>query len=115
MKAPEGFETELWAAEPLLAKPLAINFRRTRTALRIRNAPLPQQRPRYSRILVVLEDELASRVSEDRIAVIRKHFGAPGEKELGIESEVIRLFEDTDGDSVADKTTLYAIGRIPHP
>jgi quinoprotein glucose dehydrogenase len=110
MKAPDGFEIKLWAAEPLLAKPVAIAFdERGRLFVaethRYRSSVLDIREYR-----ALLEDELASRSLEDRIAVIRKHFGAAGEKELGIESDVIRLLEDTNGDGVADKSTLYADG-----
>jgi quinoprotein glucose dehydrogenase len=110
MKAPTGFEIKVWAAEPMLAKPVAIAFdERGRLFVaethRYRSSVLDirEYRP-------MLEDELASRSIEDRLAVIRKHFGPAGEKELGIESEVVRLLEDTNGDGVADRTTLYADG-----
>ena len=110
MKVPDGFEVKVWAAEPMLAKPVAINFdERGRLFVaethRYRSSVLDIREYRS-----LLEDELASRSIEDRLAIIRKHFGAAGEKDLGIETEVVRLLEDTNGDGVADKSTLYADG-----
>jgi quinoprotein glucose dehydrogenase len=110
MKVPDGFEVKLWAAEPMLAKPVAFNFDEKG---RIFVAETHRYRSSVLDIreyLPLLEDELAARTIEDRTAVIRKHFGAAGEKELGIETEVIRVLEDTDHDGVADKSAIYADG-----
>jgi quinoprotein glucose dehydrogenase len=56
----------------------------------------------------MLEDELANRNQEDFLATVRRSFGEEGLKELSKESEVVRLLEDTNGDGVADKTSVYA-------
>ncbi len=110
MKAPDGFEISLWAAEPMLAKPVAFNFDEQGRAFvvethRYRTSVLDARQN-----LPFLEDDLAARTIEDRLGLIRKHFGTAGEKELGIESEIIRLLEDTDRDGVADKSSIYAEG-----
>jgi quinoprotein glucose dehydrogenase len=57
-----------------------------------------------------LEAELANRTLEDQAAAIARHFGPDGVKELSIESERVRLLEDTDRTGVATKSTLYAEG-----
>ena len=57
-----------------------------------------------------LEAELANRTLEDQSAAIARHFGPEGVKELSIETERVRLLEDTDRTGVATKSTLYAEG-----
>ena len=57
----------------------------------------------------MLELDLAARTIEDRVALHHKVFGAQA-KDFAIESEVVRLVEDTDGDGVADKSRVFADG-----
>jgi len=57
----------------------------------------------------MLELDLASRSIEDRAALHRQVFGDQA-KDFAIESEVVRLVEDTDHDGVADKSSVYADG-----
>ncbi len=110
MKLPDGLEARLWAAEPMLANPVAFNidergrifvtetYRYRSSALDIRN------------YLWMLEEDLASRTVEDRTAMLLKNFGPEGIKELSVESEIVRLLEDTDGDGVGDRSSIYADG-----
>ena len=105
----EGFTVELFAAEPLLANPVAISLdgegrvfvaetHRARTsALDVRDYP------------ALLADDLASRTIEDRLALTKKSFPADGQK-LGVETEVIRVVEDRDKDGKADFSAIYADG-----
>jgi quinoprotein glucose dehydrogenase len=114
MKVPEGLEVKLWAAEPMLANPVAFTldeqgrvfvaetYRYRSSVLDIRD------------YMWILEDELAARTVEDRTAVVRKRFGEAGLKELSIESEIVRLLEDTNHDGVADKSVVYADGFNSH-
>ncbi len=110
MQVPPGLEVKLWAAEPMLANPVAFNFdERGRIFVaetyRYRSSVLD-----IRDYMWMLEDELACRTVEDRAALIRKAFGPAGEKELSIEGEILRLLEDTDGDGVADRSEIYADG-----
>ena len=110
MKLPAGLEAKLWAAEPMLANPVAFNFDEkgrifVAETYRYRSSVLD-----IRDYMWMLEDELACRTVEDRAALIRKAFGPAGEKELGIEGEVLRLLEDTNGDGVADSSFVYADG-----
>ncbi len=110
MHVPDGLEIKLWAAEPMLANPVAFNFDEKG---RIFVAETYRYRTSVLDIrdyMWVLEEELAARTIEDRTALIKNKFGAAGEKELSIETEVLRLLEDTDGDGKADKSYVYADG-----
>ena len=57
----------------------------------------------------MLELDLALRTIEDRAALQHKVFGEQA-KDFAIESEIVRLVEDTDGDGVADKSSVFADG-----
>ena len=106
---PAGLQAKLWAAEPMLANPVAFDFdekgrlfvsethRYHTSVLDIRN------------YMGMLELDLASRTIEDRSRLIHKVFGAQA-KDFAIESEIVRLVEDTDGDGVADKSSVFADG-----
>ena len=107
--AAEGFTAELFAAEPLLANPVALSLdgagrvfvaetHRARTsALDVRDYP------------ALLADDRASRSLDDRLALTKKHFPADWPK-LGVETEVIRVLEDRDQDGTADFSAIYAAG-----
>lgn len=108
MKLPHGLVATLWAAEPMLANPVAFNldehgrvfvaetYRYRTSVLDIRD------------YMWMLEDELANRNQDDFLATLRRWFGEDGLAELSKESEILRLLEDTDGDGVADKSSIYA-------
>ncbi len=105
-----GLKADLWAAEPMLANPVAFSVDErgrifTSETYRYRSSVLD-----IRHYMFMLEDDLASRSNEDRLAVIRKWFGPDGERQLGRETEVIRLIEDTDQDGRADRSTVFADG-----
>ena len=87
MKLPAGLTATLWAAEPMLANPVAFNldehgrvfvsetFRYRTSVLDIRD------------YMWTLEDDLANRNQADFLASLQRNFGAAGVKELSQESE----------------------------
>lgn len=104
---PPECKVELFAAEPLLGNPVAFAIDHlgrcyTSETYRYRSSVLD-----IRHYLFMLEDDMANRTVADREAQIRKNF--PGEwQKLGIETEVIRLVQDRDGDGVADTSTVFA-------
>ena len=106
---PQGLQAKLWAAEPMLANPVAFDFDEkgrlfVSETYRYRSSVLD-----IRDYMGMLELDLAARTIEDRAALHRKVFGAQA-KDFAIEGEVVRLVEDTDGDGVADKSRAYADG-----
>jgi quinoprotein glucose dehydrogenase len=128
---PDGFKVELTAAEPHLANPVAFHidergrffvvetFRHGAGVLDIRGRrgwpnqdfidSLTEER------LTTLSDELldadlSSRTVDDRIAMLRYYMGDKAERELGAETDQVRLVEDRDGDGVADHSSIFADG-----
>ncbi len=102
-------QVELFAAEPLLGNPVAFaidNLGRcfVSETYRYRSSVLD-----IRHYLFMLEDDLAARTVADREAMIRKNFPDEWQK-LAIETELIRLVEDRDGDGVAETSSVFADG-----
>jgi quinoprotein glucose dehydrogenase len=109
-KLPPGLTVSLWAAEPMLANPVAFNFDEKGRAFvsetyRYRSSVLD-----IRDYMWLLEDELANRTQDDFRAMILRRFGPEGVAELRKETERVRLVEDRDGSGHADTTSLYAEG-----
>ncbi|MBC7365891.1 MAG: HEAT repeat domain-containing protein [Undibacterium sp.] len=109
-KLPPGLTVSLWAAEPMLANPVAFNFDEKGRAFvsetyRYRSSVLD-----IRDYMWLLEDELANRTQDDFRAMILRRFGPEGVAELRKETERVRLVEDRDGSGHADTTSVYADG-----
>jgi quinoprotein glucose dehydrogenase len=102
------FKIDLIAAEPMLANPVAFcmdeknNFYVSET-YRYRSSVLD-----IRHYMFMLEDDMAVRNVDDRIAMIRRNFG-PAADDLAIESEVVRYIH-RGADGLADRSTVYADG-----
>ncbi|MBC7855563.1 MAG: PQQ-dependent sugar dehydrogenase [Pirellulaceae bacterium] len=108
-KVPAGMKVEVFAAEPLLANPVAFfidhrgrffvceTFRQTTAIADNRNHA------------EWLDDDLAAQTVADRLAYIHKHLKAKA-AEYTQQDDRIRLLEDTNGDGKADKATVFAAG-----
>lgn len=108
---PEGFGVSLFAAEPMMAHPVAFTidalgrfyvaetYRHSKGVTDIRGH------------MDWLEDDLASRTVADRVAMYRKHT-APERyaEEFETESERVVRLVDSDGDGEADESTVFATG-----
>jgi quinoprotein glucose dehydrogenase len=108
-RKPAGLKIDLWAAEPMFANPVAFcideqgrvfvseTYRYRTSVLDIRH------------YMFMLEDDMACRTVEDRIAMCKKYFGAQF-SDLERETEVVRMLEDRTGSGVANFTSVYADG-----
>lgn len=104
-----NFKIDLFAAEPMLGNPVAFDVDHqgrvfVAETYRYRTSTLD-----IRHYMFMLEDDLASRSTDDRIAYTKKDFPKDWEK-LGVETEVVRLLEDRDGDGKADFSSEYAAG-----
>ncbi len=104
-----GMRVSVFAAEPDVVNPVGLDVddrgrvfvaetRRYNTS-----ALYVKQRPTW------YFDDLACRNVEDRLALASKYLGADAAK-LEVDSEIVRLLVDADGDGVADRSTVYAEG-----
>ena len=112
-RVPEGFKVELFAAEPMLANPVAI-------ALDARNRVYVAETFRlHAGVTDIrghmdwLDEDLASRTTADRLAMYRKHLGKDYDT-YNVEHDRVRLLEDRDGDGKADRSTVFADGFKRH-
>ncbi|MFN0009777.1 MAG: PVC-type heme-binding CxxCH protein [Planctomycetota bacterium] len=110
IQVPAGFQVELWAAEPLLANPVALypdrsgavfvceTFRHSKGVTDIRDH------------MDWLDEDVAARTVADRVAMYRKHTGERFAEEFEREHERVRLVRDADGDGMAETSTVFADG-----
>jgi quinoprotein glucose dehydrogenase len=106
---PAGLRVELFAAEPLLANPVAFSIDVRGRIYVAETYRLGHGVTDIRDRMDWLETDLASRTVEDREAMYRKYLGARAEVLTEV-SERVRLVEDTDGDGRADRATTFATG-----
>ena len=105
----DAFEINLWAAEPMLSNPVAFAFDEhgrlyVSETHRYRSSVLD-----IRHYMEMLEHDLATKTLEDRITLTDEVFGDQSD-DFAIETEVIRVISDTDGDGVADDSRVFADG-----
>ncbi len=108
-RIPAGMKGELFAAEPMLANPVAFCFDehgRVFVAETYRQQKGVEDNRFHGNWLL---DDLAAQTVDDRIAFFKKHL-KDDVKKFTIEHDRIRLLEDSDGDGRADKSTVFADG-----
>ena len=109
-RVPEGFSATLWAAEPLLANPVAFcvdDRGRVFVAETFRHGDgVTDNRSHMN----WLDDDLASTTVADRLAMYRTFFDDQTWRHYGEASDRLRLLSDSDGDGTADHATVFADG-----
>lgn len=106
-RVPNDFTAELYAAEPLLANPVAIYIDdqgKVYVCETYRQKKGIEDNRDHAEWLL---EDLAAQSVEDRLAYIRKHLGDQA-IDYARHDDRIRLLVDTDGDSLPDKATVYA-------
>ena len=100
-------KVEVWAAEPLLAHPVAFAFDekgRCFVAETFRHSHGTTDNRSH---MHWLDDEMALRTVADRVALYKKDAGARFSQTYEKERERVRLVEDTTGSGKADKSTVF--------
>lgn len=109
-KLPDGVRVSLFAAEPMLANPVAFcvdEQGRVFVAETFRQGKAGVTDNRDN--MHWLHDDLAAQTVEDRLAFFKKHMKERVEQ-YGQEHDRIRLLVDKDGDGQADHATVFADG-----
>lgn len=104
---PAGIVGKLWAAEPLLANPVAFDIDlkgRVYVCETFRQNQGVEDNRGHAHWL---DDDLAAQTVEDRLAYLNKHLG-PRLVEYTQQDDRLRLLEDRDGDGRADQSTVFA-------
>jgi quinoprotein glucose dehydrogenase len=108
-RAPAGLKIDLWAAEPLLANPVAFTFDEKGRCYVAETFRLHAGVTDIRGHLDWLDDDLACRTVADRLAMMRKHDGKNYDS-YGVHHDRVRRLEDTTGSGKADKSTVFADG-----
>src|SRR5215510_15816082 len=107
IKPARGLKVDLWAAEPMLANPVAFCFDEKGRAYVCETFRLAAGVDDIRGIMDWFDEELAARTVEDRLAEMKRHLGDRFAK-YSDHSERIRLLEDTTGEGKADHATVFA-------
>jgi len=108
-RIPAGLQVELFAAEPLLANPVAFCFDelgRCYVAETFRHHSGVTDARRHPEWL---NEDLANRTVEERVAMYRKHLGDQFAN-WGVAEDRVRLLVDENQDGRADAATVFAGG-----
>lgn len=110
-QVPDGFRVELFAAEPMVANPVAFHIDergRVFVAETFRQGDAGGVVDNRNH-MYWLDDDLAAQTVDDRRAFFKKHNPQDVQK-WSTHHDRIRLLEDTDGDGKADKATVFSDG-----
>ena len=108
-KVPEGVETKLFAAEPLLANPVVFGIDNTGKVYVCETFRQQKGVEDNRGHMNWLLDDLSLQTVDERVAMFRKHLGDQA-NDYTKEQDRLRLIEDTNGDGVADTATVFADG-----
>ncbi len=111
-KFDEGLKVELWAAEPMVANPVAFSQDekgRWYIAETFRQERGVEDNRKYKQWQ---DDDIASKTTADRLAFMHKHFpdAAKFKEQFASFEDRIRRVEDSTGGGRADKATVFADG-----
>ena len=107
MTPAKGLKVELFAAEPMLANPVALNFDNLGRCYLVETWRLDHGVIDMRQHQDWLDDDLSSKTVEDRIALVRRKMG-PNWRSFTKYPDVVRLIEDTKDTGKADKSTVFA-------
>jgi quinoprotein glucose dehydrogenase len=106
---PEGIKASLWAAEPLLANPVAFSFDEKGRCFVAETYRLHHGVTDNRDHMDWLDEDLACRTVADRVAMYKRHLNDKF-SEWEREHDIVRLIEDSKGTGQADKSTVFADG-----
>jgi len=105
----DNLKVDLWAAEPLVANPVAFCFDEKGRVYVAETYRLNKGTPDNRGHMSWIDDELAARSVADRVAMYKKHLGKAFAS-WEVEEDRVRMLEDTKGTGKADKSTIFAGG-----
>jgi quinoprotein glucose dehydrogenase len=107
MKPAPGLKVDLWAAEPMLANPVALSFDEHGRCYVVETWRFEHGVIDMRSHLDWLDDDLASTTVEDRIKLVKRKMG-PNARTFAQMPDVIRVLEDVANTGKADKSTVFA-------
>src|SRR5262245_4346257 len=107
-KRDKSLNIEVWAAEPLLANPVAFTFDEKGVCYVAETFRLHKGVTDTRGHMNWLDDDLACRTVADRVAKYKKFAGKKFSETYERERDRIRRVEDSDGDGKADRATVFS-------
>lgn len=107
MKPAPGLKVELYAAEPLMANPVALNFDNQGRCYVVETWRFEHGVVDIRGHMDWLDDDLMCQTVEDRMKMVKRKMG-PNARTFGYTPDVIRQIEDSSGTGKADKSTVFA-------
>jgi quinoprotein glucose dehydrogenase len=107
MRLAPGLKASLWAAEPMLANPVALNFDNQGRCYLVETWRFEHGVIDIRSHMSWLDDDLACRTVEDRLQMVRRKMG-PNARSFSKMPDVVRLIEDRAGTGKADTSTVFA-------
>ncbi len=108
-RVPKGFKVELFAAEPMLANPVAFAIDEKGRFFVAETFRLHAGVTDIRQHMSWLDEELASTTVAERVEIMKRHEGKKI-ADYAKESDRVRLLWDANGDGKADKSTVFAEG-----
>jgi quinoprotein glucose dehydrogenase len=109
-RLPKGVEASVWAAEPLLANPVSFCFDEKGRCYVAETFRLHRGVTDNRGHMNWLDDDLASRIVEDRVAMYKKYAKDKFASTYETEHDRVKLIWDSKGAGRADKATVFADG-----
>ena len=110
---PAGYKGSVFAAEPMLANPIAFSIDQKGQAFVAESFRVHAGVTDIRGIMDWLDDDLACRTVADRLAMMRKRTGSRFSQYSG-NPDRVRKIVDTDGDGKAEILTGTDVGAAPH-
>ncbi len=108
-KVPDGVKVQLFAAEPMVANPVVFGIDHAGKVYVCETFRQQKGVEDNRSHMNWLLDDLALQTVDERVAMFRKYLGDKV-NDYTKEQDRLRLIEDTNGDGVADKATVFADG-----
>lgn len=111
----DGLRLGIFATEPMVGNPVALGIDERGRVYVAETYRLYRGVTDTRRHMKWLEDDMASRSIEDRVAMFRKYLSKQEFEGYHGVTDQVRLLEDTDGDGKADRASVFADGfdKIP--
>ncbi len=109
IQVPDGFQVDLFAAEPLVANPVCFAVDEKNRFYVAETFRLHDGVTDIRGHMDWLDDDLACRTVDDRVAMMQRKLGDKI-KDYSVHHDRVRLIEDTTGAGRADKATVFADG-----
>lgn len=107
---PNGMTVEVWAAEPLMANPVAFCFDEKGRAYVAETTRFANGVPDTRNYMYWLDEDIGSRSVEDRLKMYDKHKYGAKEKLYADFDDQVRLVWDADGKGKATTSTVFSKG-----